>query len=249
MKKIILVFIIFSQIYLLCYGIEKPLVIGVLEYSPYIKKNDSDYSGLAVDIVNEAFNRMNKKTNFVLFPIARSLKMLDDGEIDGFFSIKKTAEREKNLIFPKEYLFSQDYVFFMKKKSVFDYNGTYDSIKNLRIGIVNTVSYGSRFDLAVKENYFSDLDYANNFESCFKKLANERVDIVICSKLVGLEIIKVLNLKSEIIISGPPSETAFSFIAFSNKKEHLELADSFDDAIKKMKKDGTMKKIQKRYSF
>lgn len=242
-----LVLIIFLNICSLCFGMKDNLVIGLLEYPPYIKIDNTSYSGMAVEIINESFSRMNQKKSFVLYPIARSLNALEEGEIDGFFSIKKTPEREKTLIFPKEYLFSQDYVFFINKDSFYKYDGSFNSIRNLKIGVVNAVSYGSIFDTAVKNKILKNLDYANNFESSFKKLMTKRIDIMICSKMVGIEFIKKLGLENKVVISGPIVETTYSYIAFSNKKEYINLADSFDKAIQKMRKDGTLKRIQQKY--
>ena len=244
MKRIILIVYIF--ICIIAFGKEE-LILGTLEYPPYIEQTNNNFKGLAVDIINESFNRMGIKVKYVMLPIARSLKMLEDGEIDGFFSIKKTPEREGTLIFPNEFLFSQDYVFFVKKYSKIYFDGNYDSIKNATIGIVNSVSYGARFDKALKNGEFKKTDLSNNFESTFKKLLNGRVDIVICSKLVGLAILKNLDALEEIQITGLPSETTVSYIAFTKKTNYSELSKKFDNTIKKMKEDGTLKKILKKY--
>src|ERR1035437_9573544 len=86
--------------------------LATLEYPPYITQVGDSARGLTVDIVNEVFSRINQNIKIEFYPWARSVMMLEDGKVDGLFTIKKTKEREATMLFPKEPLVSQDYVFF-----------------------------------------------------------------------------------------------------------------------------------------
>lgn len=229
------------------FAAEPPLQLVTLEYPPYITQVGNRTEGLVIDIVNEVFSRMEKRIQIDIYPWSRSLYMLDTGQADALFTIKKTPERETAMMFPKESLISQDYVFFKRKESSFSFDGNYASIAEASIGIVQDTSYGARFDEAAKQGRFKRLDSAVNYELTFRKLLGGRVDAVICSYLVGLEILKKLGGLDQVVVSGPPSETTVSYLVFTRSKDHAKIAAAFDRHLAAMKKDGTIKNLTERY--
>lgn len=191
--------------------------------------------------------RMGKPISIEFAPWVRALKMLEDGSADGLFTIKKTSQRETAVLFPKKSILSQEYVFFTLKGSNFQFDGNFSSIAHHRIGVVRATSYGPRFDAAVKKGEIKNLDIANNYVLTFRKLLGGRFDAVICSRLVGLDILQSLNAMEKVQISGPPTESSLSYLAFSKKKGHKDLAAQFDHVIDSMEKDGTIRKILRHY--
>ena len=177
------------------------------------------------------------------------LNMLTHGEADGLFTIKKTPEREATMLFPKTPLIVQDYVFFVRKGSPFRFDGEYASLGQASIGVVNATSYGGRFDEAVKAGKFARLDAAPTYEQTFKKLLAGRVDVVICSRLVGLSVLSTLDAVDQVEISGPPSETTGSYLVFTRKKDWGAVANRLDKALEAMSKDGTLARIHRAYGF
>lgn len=222
---------------------ESPLLLATQEYPPYIINTDQGAQGLAVDIVITAFSRIGQPVRFGFYPFARGLNMVLNGEADGFFSIKKTPEREKSLLFPKKALINQDYVFFVRKDSKWRFNGSLDSLADARIGVVHATSYGTRFDAAAQAGSFKKLDPASNNTMTFRKLLAGRVDAVICSRLVGLYHLGVLNGLNEAEVSGPPVETTVSYMVFSRHKDYALLSRQFDQAMESMERDGTLEKL------
>lgn len=229
------------------FAAEPYLQLVTLEYPPYITQVGGHTEGLVVDIVNEVFSRMGQGIEIGVYPWSRSLHMLNIGQADALFTIKKTPEREISMLFPKESLISQDYVFFKRRDSSFNFDGDYASIADASIGIVQDTSYGARFDEAVKQGRFKRLDSAVNYELTFRKLLGGRVDAVICSHLVGLRILQQQRGLDQVVVSGPPSETAVSYLVFTRSKDHSKLAAAFDRHIARMKKDGTIKKMTTQY--
>lgn len=224
------------------------LQLATLEYPPYIQQTGDNAQGLTIDIVNEIFSRMNQPIQYNFSPWTRSLHLLEKNQIDGLFTIKKTKERENTMLFPKEPLITQDYVFFVLKKSNIEFNGDYSSLANASIGVVDQTSYGNRFDTAAKNKTFKKLDSAQNYELTFKKLLAGRMDAVICSRLVGISILNKLNALDKVKVSGPPSETTVSYLVFSRKKENIKLVIQFDKILNEMKQDGTISTILQKYN-
>ena len=233
----------FSQ----CMAAETQLRLATLEYPPYIINADQNAQGLTVDIVRTAFSRIGQPIKIEFYPIARGQYMLLEGEVDGFFSIKKTPEREKSMLFPQKALINQDYVFFVRKDSLWRFSGNFDSLANATIGIVNGTSYGNRFDSAVQAGMFRKLDSATDYVMTFRKLLAGRVDAVICSRLVGLYYLRALNGLNDAEISGPPVEATVSYLAFTRKKDFTVLSQQFDQALENMARDGTLNRLINTY--
>lgn len=222
---------------------ESPLQLITLAYPPYITEQEGRPAGPVVDIVREAFRRSGQAVKIDFYPWSRGLSMVSSGQADALFTIKKTPEREQNLLFPAEALLSQDYVFFVRKDSPLRFNGDYASIAAARLGIVRNTSYGARFDAALQQGVFQRLEAANDYLHIFRMLLAGRVDAVICSRLVGLSYLRELKATTQIDVSGPPSETAHSYLVFTRAKNHAALAARFDQALAGMKKDGTLNRL------
>jgi polar amino acid transport system substrate-binding protein len=231
----------------LCMAEDTALRLATLEYPPYITNTGQGAQGLAVDLVTTAFSRIGQSIKIEFYPIARGQHKLLNGEVDGFFSIKKTPEREQSMLFPQKTLMSQDYVFFVRKDSPWRFTGSFDSLAEAGVGIVSATSYGSRFDSAVQAGAFRKLDMVNNHEANFRKLLAHRVDAVICSRLVGIYYLERLNGLNEVEVSGPPVETTFSYLVFTRKKDYTALSRQFDQSLESMERDGTLKRLINAY--
>lgn len=223
--------------------------LATFEYPPYIQQVDDKAQGLASDLVREAFVRMKRPVLIEVYPLNRGLKLLEAGAADGFFSIKKTPEREAKLIFVREPLFRQDYVFFSRADGRFRFDGDFASIANQTLGVLASTSYGRRFDEAVQRGELPKVETASSYESLFRMLAGGRFDAVICSRLVGFEFVRRTGMVGRIGISGPVVETTLSYLVFSPSPEHQLLADALAQALAQMKRDGTFSGLMARYGL
>jgi polar amino acid transport system substrate-binding protein len=226
---------------------DPPLRLATLEYPPYITETEQGAQGLAVDIVRTAFARMGHPIVIEFYPITRGQYRLLNGEADAFFSIKKTEEREQSMLFPQKPLMRQEYVFFVRKGSPWRFNGNFNSVAEASIGVVGTTSYGSRFDSARQTNTFKRLDTTTSHETNLRKLLAGRVDMVICSRMVGLYYLGLLNALKEVEISGQAVETTLSYLVFTRKQDYTALARQFDLALDSMERDGTLKYLNSAY--
>ena len=227
---------------------EAPAIkIATLEYPPYIKKVGGKAQGLFPEIVREAFRRMGRPIEITIYPWSRSLALLESGDSTALFSIKKTPEREAKFRYPKETLFSQDYVFFVRKDSGVQFDGNFASISKARIGIARNNSYGTRFDEAVKRKEFPRLEVAYDYEYNFRMLLRGRIDAVMMSRQVGISYVKKLDAEDRIVVSGPPSETARSYLIFTRAFDTTAIAEEYDRAMAAMRKDGTLARIVSAY--
>ncbi len=225
------------------------LHLATLEYPPYIIDTGHGASGLTVEIIRTVFARMNQPIDIEFLPISRGQSMLQADLIDGFFSIKKTPERENDYLFPQHPLMQQEFVFFVRKNSRWHFTGHWPDLAHARIGVVNTTSYGKLFDHAVQSGLFSKLDSTSSHEVNFRKLLAGRIDAVICSRLVGDYYLHAMNATALITSSGPAMETAVSYIAFSRKRDLQALSRKFDQTMESMERDGTLDRLINAYQL
>jgi len=232
-----------------CAAEEPPLRLATLEYPPYITQVDRHAEGLVVDVVNAAFSRIGQPIQIEFFPVARGQVRLLNGQADAFFSIKKTPEREQTMLFTQRALMSQDYVFFVRKDSRRRFTGRFDSLADASIGVVSATSYGNRFDSAVQAGTFKRLESVTSHETNFRKLLAGRIDAVICSRLVGLYYLDLLNGLGEVDSGGPIVETTFSYLVFTKQWDFTALSRQFDQALDAMEHDGTLKRLINAYTL
>lgn len=224
-----------------------PLHVATLEYPPYIFNIAGTPHGPVVDIVREVFARMGQQANIRVYPIPRGLAKLKRGEVDAYFSIKDTPERRLTMLFPHEALFTQQFVFFTANRARFPFNGNLDSVADARIGIVEKTSYGPRLDQALGSGQLHNVQQAVDHESNFKKLLSGRVDLVPCSRQVGLYYLKKLGGESRISISGPELDTTVSYLVFTGARDMHAVSDRYDQALRSLRRDGTVRRIWSRY--
>jgi polar amino acid transport system substrate-binding protein len=232
-----------------CAAEEQPLRLATLEYPPYITNTERGAQGLVVDVVNMAFSRIGQPIQIEFFPVARGQVRLLNGQADAFFSIKKTQEREQTMLFTQRALMSQDYVFFVRKDSPWRFSGSFDSLADASIGVVGATSYGSLFDTAVQAGVFKKLEPVTSHETNFRKLLARRIDAVICSRLVGLYYLDLLNGLGDVDIRGPVVETTFSYLVFTKQRDFTALSRQFDQALDAMEHDGSLKRLINAYTL
>ncbi len=207
---------------------QNKILIATLEYPPFIYSDGDQVKGPIVDKVKNIFGRLGVDVTIQILPIARGLLMVKNGEVDAYFSLKKTPEREQDLLFTHTPLIQQPFVFFVKNNSKILWNGNLDDVKNYTIGVVSKTSYGMIFDEYVKNKNIPHIDEAQSFELNVKKLIAGRVDLVINSYDVGQFLLRKFNSENEVVALNPPVEIINSYLAFTKVRDYSYLADQFD---------------------
>jgi polar amino acid transport system substrate-binding protein len=225
-----------------CFAGELRLV--TTQYPPYVFEADSkEVNGVVLEIVKETFKRMGQPIKIEMLPWARALKYMEDGDADGVFTAYKTPEREVFLDYSKEVLIPQIISLFVKKDASIVFDGDFSKLNKYKFGVARKISYGGKFDAAVKNKIITNLEEVSEAEQNFQKLVLSRVDIVISNKYGGINIINKLKKSKEIKELLPEVQNIPCYIAFSKKNNLSKIRDDFDKTLKTMKKDGTYDKI------
>ncbi|MBO2559756.1 transporter substrate-binding domain-containing protein [Shewanella algae] len=226
---------------------KKTIVIASLEYPPFVFLEDGRVKGVIYEIVKETFGRLGVEIEVDILPVKRGLKMVAEGKVDAYFSLKKTSDRMAVLLFSETPILHQEFVILTLNDSGFIYKGRLEELKDYKVGLQCNTSYGPVVDNAIKSKLISRIDCGKDTVQNIKKLLAGRVDLVVSSLDVGKRVIEKLGVKNVVIVS-PSIDYISSYIAFTKDKDHSELATLFDKVFNEMIRDGTVDKIKESYN-
>lgn len=216
-----------------------PLRVVGFPYPPFMALDERGKpAGPMVELVSEAFRRMGQPASIELLPLARALLQVETGEAGAMFTVKKTPEREAKYLFSSEPVLFQDYVIFVSSDSTLAFRGDLNALAMSSIGVVAGTSYGAIFDAAARQGTFKKLEISGSHEANFRKLLARRMEAVVCSRAVGVEILKQLQAVRRVKISGPPIETTQSYVMFNKAVATPQLVERFDQAVRAMRQEG-----------
>ncbi len=109
---------------------QQPLELVTLQYPPYEYEEKGEIKGIAVDLITEAFKRMDQPINITFYPFARALKMIELGHADALFTAYKTPEREVMADYSNEVLIQQATSLYTLRDSLIQYDGNLATISD-----------------------------------------------------------------------------------------------------------------------
>jgi len=226
-----------------CQSQPKALKFVTLQYPPYEYLENDTLKGIAVDLVKEVFQRMNQPVDIELLLWDEALEKIKKGTADGIFTIYKTPDREEYTNFSAEILIPQIVSLFVLQDSNINFNGDLSELGDHRFGIVNEVSYGSMMDQAIDEGIINNLERFDTGEENMEALLNGDIEILVSNKYGAHFIIQNLGKKDLVKELEPQLQNVPSYVGFSKNKDLEKIRSRFDENIKKIKEDGTYKKI------
>lgn len=213
-------------------------------FSPYqfIDKN-KQLKGISVEIVQAIKKELNDTSNIKVYPWIRANKILDLKVNTALFSMMKTKSRENRYkwVGPIDKL---EMVFFKKKGSPIVINNIEDAKKVNKIGVTKSVA---NYEI-LTEKGFTNLDVLQGSDDKnIRKLLKGRIDLWPYVRVAGLYNAKKIN-KEGMIVAIPNIILASGdlYIAF-NKNTDEKIIKKWQNAFDKLKLDGTIDKIKRRY--
>lgn len=221
-----------------------------LEYPPLIQKSASGkVEGLAVDVVTSVFSKIGQTVEVEVYPWARSLSLVKDGERDCIFTIFRSAEREQFLDFNKESIIPQLVYLYAKKGGTATFSGDWEAMKGHKFGTVIGINYGPVFE---KAKPTLTIDEVKTLDQNFRKLVSGRTDFVpsnlyTASFTLGQPESK--DYAGDVVKLPTLVDSVPSYIAFSKAKKLTALRDKFDVEFKKFLASGEYKKLLDKYKI
>lgn len=220
------------------------LLLGTDEWPPYEYMTEDGMSGIAVEVVCEAFRRMERPVaSLGYYPWKRALVMLEHGCLDVAFSGVKANPRQLFAYFHETPLFEIDWVLFTWRGS-----GLRNAVRSLRdldpYKICATRGFFYTPEIDAYLNARDDIVRKSTGAKGLYLLANGRVDFVLCDKLLGSKLVELLCLGDSVVqVDGPPLGHTHAYVMFSRKTVRPGLVEEFDKALRQIKNEGLFKRI------
>ncbi len=243
MKKLIVTFAFFVLAFLPTNARAEKVVIAFAVWPPYTMTENGQPSGIDIEIARELCRRVGIESEFQEFPWIRALNYLENGKADALLTPKQTEEREKFMYYPSEPIRIEKRVILVPKGSGIKITKL-DDLKDKNIGVVRGYAYSPEFDnyQGVKKTVCDD------DQQLVTILAKKRVSIIAAVEEVSaIYLCKKAGIEVEVayVLGGTPTYIAFSKKSLGEKGKAL--AEKFGEALKKLKEEGFIEKVQSKY--
>jgi polar amino acid transport system substrate-binding protein len=219
------------------------LVFTGSEWPPYAMLEKGQITGIQVEIIRSLGKRLGFDVEIQILPWKRALMYVKEGKADAVFAPFRTEEREEYMYFTSEPLLIQKLAIVAKKGSGIKADKI-DDLKGKVVGVVRGYDNTPEFD-----NYegFERKDFSKDDRQLIKKFVNDRIPLIASSdegvtkylcKQAGVEIEDVYVLKA-----------TPGYIGFSRTlgEKGITLAEKFSQALRKLKEEGAVQKIESKY--
>lgn len=232
---------------------QKPtLVIATVEnLPPFVYIESGKLTGIAVDVVTELAKRAGFDVKIQTYPWARVLQQLQDGQVDGAFSVYEKEERKEFCLYTGVIHYDELRIATRSDRQ-FDFSGI-KSLYGKTIGKGRDVYVGSEFDAAVRDGKISVSEVNDMDMSNIKKLYAGRVDAVIGSPAAMMYYAESLKMERDIVLLPVPLRAKIPAYFVLSKHSALANKEKWQRKIQailmKMETDGTSRAINRRYGY
>ena len=245
--------------FLICAGTlmaaDRPFIVAGDEDEPpygYINAN-KEFVGIYVDILREAFRRLDVPLQHEPYPWKRAQMMVLNGDADAMITVM-TPERETFTVSSKEAIAELKWVAFARNDHPnFTAMKNYTTIaqfQGLRVLDYLGDGWGEQHLQRLKP------DIGGSFSQVIQKLAADRGDVFIQMETVTKSQIKELMRQPELQTIGLEKIEALPhvldskafYLLVAKESPYFDLLPQIDQVLVEMKRDGTIESIEKKYS-
>ncbi len=220
-------------------------------WCPYACDPNSKTPGFMVEIAKEIFEKKGHKINYKIINWARAIALAKEDEINGVISASRADV--VGFILPTIPTGYNSNFFWTIKDSKFIYKDI-DSLKGLKVGVINAYSYGDEVDLAVSKKHpsFSTVSGENALLKLIKMTEAKRLEAFVENPFVLKYLLKDLPKYQDSFkaVSKNIANDPDLFIAFSPKNpKSPEYAKIISEGMVQLRKSGKLKDILAKYSL
>lgn len=238
-------FLASSQIVLANPLCPRPLKTGWETAKPFQFKEQNKVQGIDVDTLSLVLDSMGCTVTFEEIPWERHLKEVESGKVDIASGASKTAEREKWGLFTKPYSGEAVLLYTLKENQPkYKFKNERELVKTgLKIGIVAASYLGEEFDKLIEEKLL--VRNVNLFEFTNEK---QLIDLLLTKRIDGfLYGGKQVNFHNKIIMHPQKMFEHEAYFLFSKKTTSPEFIEAFNKQLQKLKQEGKVDEIAKKY--
>ena len=213
-------------------------------YPPFVMEaGDPEGEGMDVEIARQALEPAGYELGLQLFPWRRALAMLEQGAADLTTTLSLSGDRQRFLRYSVGYRHEVRYHFYSRTGGPLVLESA-EQLKRLRLGLTAGFFYPAPLKAAARIEEGRDLRTGINM------LLADRVDLIAANHLAGAYTIRKLGVAERLqrqpfsYSSGSPTHMALSRARHGGNDA---LLDALDQGLKRLAKDGSLRRIEQRY--
>jgi len=240
MYKKLLLLTLFVVLAMPMQAIAAQLEMLVISYPPLAWEENGKLTGVAPEVVEAIQARINDTSSKAITPWLRGYEQAQNMPRQAIFPIVRIPKREKLFKWVGPIFGEGDY-FFKHKDSAIVVN-TIDDAKKVKRIAVRKEGYTHQ---TLKAKGFTNLDVGPSYDASYKKLAEDRVDLVLLGERTYYYMVKSAGLDPNLFErTGYKLADSSAWIAFSKDVPDATI-EAWQKALDAIKADGTFDKIMK----
>lgn len=233
----------------------RDLIIGgkPSEQSRWFDKKTGKYTGFDVEVIDYIMKKLGITYKIILENSSARLEkgwQIDKPYYDMVFTYSIKSERERYLVYATESHIAIEWNFFIRAEDEGKYKfDTYDDLKGVTVGYTKGNSYTKEFFKAMNDGIFIG-DEVVKEELQIDKLLNGRIDMAPMSTTSTLYSAQKEGFRDKISYLPKPIKSEPYYNTFVKKSDYpdlMKLVPKYDEILRQMKKDGTLKAIKNKY--
>ena len=222
-------------------------------WCPYACDPKSDKPGFMIEIAREIFEKHGHTIDYDVLNWARAIDEVKMGKYAGLVGCSKFSSESDGLEFPNIANGVNTNFYWTLKESHWFFESA-DSLKNKKIGIVKSYSYGTSTDNLIKLNHKAFINVTGQMPllRMIQMTESKRLDGFLENPNVLARSLKINNKDPELfrVASANVSDQTELFIAFSAAHAKSKLyAKLLDVGMVELRKSGRLKVILERYGM
>lgn len=209
--------------------------------------------GILVEIMRYVQVQTGNQFTYTLYPWSRAYKNALNGDA-GIIGLSLTRERQDIFDYTSEPLFYDELVLVVKAGREFPFS-TVNDLRGKTIGVCRGCSYGEAYENAVREKIFEPVQ-GDSPSAQLAMLLYERIDAVLIpvgragleeslrGKHAGMDLLKH---RTQFVILPKPFARDPNYLAFAKSMGKRKLLAQVDQALKKGRKSGAIKRLVDKY--
>ncbi|MBU4193241.1 MAG: transporter substrate-binding domain-containing protein [Pseudodesulfovibrio sp.] len=199
------------------------------DFPPFEYQQDGEAQGESVALIRQVCAELGLTPVFMHRPWARALDDVRTGHADGIFSLFRSEERERSLIFAQQPLAHDETVVFVARGDL--HPESLEDLAGLRVGLVRGHHYGS----GVVERIPGSLQLFKDVRTMFAMLCEGRIDAAMVARSPGEHFLKQLDcgdqVREVLVLAQMSLHIAFSRLDEAHGKR---LAEAFSRELARM---------------
>lgn len=221
--------------------------LAAFNYPPFYYEEEGEVRGIAVDLINEVFGRLNLQANVHIYPLSRALSYLKSGSRDGIMILINTPERARYIKYTEPVMTVRGLIWSSANRSEGPVN--YESLEDLRayrVGVTRGYSYGPELDAVLKT---MDVDTANADLFNFRKLTTGRIDVFPGNEIVAKGLFKKFpDLNGKVVHSEKSFIEWVLHMGISKRSWLTSMLPEINEALLDMKREGVIDATVRKYT-